>query len=332
MLVETPAVPYLTLLLARDEAVHKELQLNGRQVAEVEAAVANVDEPFWVLRDVPVAQCGEKLDLLVGRLRGKLKATLSPGQMKRFDEIILQARGYKALLAPDMAEKLRLSESQVTARRKALAETPRRQTAARGENESDDRAAGHGSNAAAGQSVASALSADQAALLRELAGKPFDVRQVRQVGCVAPELRSVDNWINSEPTTLAAQRGKVVAIHFWAFDCVNCVHNLPHYQRWHATFPKSRFSVIGIHTPETQRERSVDGLRESVRQRGIEYPVAVDAGNANWNAWGNRIWPSVYLIDKRGRVRYWWYGELNWQGSNGEAVVRKKISELLAED
>ncbi len=43
------------------------------------------------------------------------------------------------------------------------------------------------------------------------------------------------------------------------------------------------------------------------------------------------MWPSVYLIDKRGIVRYWWYGELNWQGSDGEKFMREKIEELLAE-
>jgi hypothetical protein len=39
----------------------------------------------------------------------------------------------------------------------------------------------------------------------------------------------------------------------------------------------------------------------------------------------------VYLIDKKGNVRYWWYGELNWQGSEGEKFMREKIVELLAE-
>ena len=43
------------------------------------------------------------------------------------------------------------------------------------------------------------------------------------------------------------------------------------------------------------------------------------------------MWPSVYLIDKQGYVRYWWYGELNWQGAEGEKLLRKRISELIAE-
>jgi hypothetical protein len=50
----------------------------------------------------------------------------------------------------------------------------------------------------------------------------------------------------------------------------------------------------------------------NVRERVIEYPVLVDADAENWKAWGNHMWPSVYLIDEQGQVRNWWYGELNW--------------------
>ena len=43
------------------------------------------------------------------------------------------------------------------------------------------------------------------------------------------------------------------------------------------------------------------------------------------------MWPSVYLIDKSGYVRYWWFGELKWQGNDGEKILRQRIEELLAE-
>jgi hypothetical protein len=63
----------------------------------------------------------------------------------------------------------------------------------------------------------------------------------------------------------------------------------------------------------------------------MAYPVAIDNDHKNWQAWGNRWWPSVYLIDKKGFVRYRWDGELNWKDVKGEEVMRKKIDELLAE-
>ena len=60
--------------------------------------------------------------------------------------------------------------------------------------------------------------------------------------------------------------------------------------------------------------------------------MIADIEMKNWNAWGNSMWPSVYLIDKRGYIRYWWYGELNWKTTEGEKIMRKQIEKLLAEE
>jgi len=58
----------------------------------------------------------------------------------------------------------------------------------------------------------------------------------------------------------------------------------------------------------------------------------VDGSGKTWQAWENHYWPAVYLIDKKGDVRYRWDGELNWKGTNGEKIMRKRIEELLAEN
>ena len=89
--------------------------------------------------------------------------------------------------------------------------------------------------------------------------------------------------------------------------------------------------MIGIHTPETANEAKVERVKQKVKDNGMAYPVAIDNGHKNWQAWGNRYWPSVYLIDKQGFVRYRWDGELNGNDVKGEAIMRDKIEELLAE-
>jgi hypothetical protein len=57
----------------------------------------------------------------------------------------------------------------------------------------------------------------------------------------------------------------------------------------------------------------------------------VDSDKQNWNAWGNSMWPTVYLIDKQGYMRNYWMGELKWQGTDAEKIMREQIEELLAE-
>ena len=90
-------------------------------------------------------------------------------------------------------------------------------------------------------------------------------------------------------------------------------------------------TVLGVHTPETAGEAQVERVRKKVKENEFAFPVAVDNDAKNWRAWGNRWWPSVYLIDKKGDVRYRWDGELNWKDVKGEEIMRKKIEELLAE-
>jgi hypothetical protein len=68
-----------------------------------------------------------------------------------------------------------------------------------------------------------------------------------------------------------------------------------------------------------------------VKDNDIKYPVAVDGAGKTWQVWGNRYWPSVYLIDKQGNVRYRWDGELNWKEIPGEKMMRERIETLLAE-
>jgi hypothetical protein len=86
-----------------------------------------------------------------------------------------------------------------------------------------------------------------------------------------------------------------------------------------------------VHTPESEGEKKIDSVRKKIKEHEIKYPVAVDNAGKTWKAWDNRYWPSVYLIDKQGNVRYRWDGELNWQETKGEKVMRKHIEELLAE-
>lgn len=89
--------------------------------------------------------------------------------------------------------------------------------------------------------------------------------------------------------------------------------------------------MLGVHTPETQAEHQIGRVRQKVKEASFRFPVVVDREKEIWNKWGNSIWPSVYLIDKQGQIRYWWYGELDWQGAGGQNIMAKRIEDLLAE-
>ena len=149
----------------------------------------------------------------------------------------------------------------------------------------------------------------------------------------APELvgNAWLNLTNGGRLSLASRKGKVTVVHFWTFDCINCKHNLPFYAQWRRRFAAQGLELIGIHTPETAAERDPANVARKVRELGIGYPVLLDPDRANWDRWQQRYWPAIYLIDKQGRVRYCWEGELEYQDSDGNSKMTHLIESLLRE-
>jgi thiol-disulfide isomerase/thioredoxin len=141
----------------------------------------------------------------------------------------------------------------------------------------------------------------------------------------APELATGD-WINSEPLTLKNLRGRVVLIEFWTFGCYNCRNTLPFVKSWHDRYQDKGLTVIGVHSPEFDEERNVEHLRREVSSLEIRYPIVTDNDYQTWNAYKVEAWPTVFLLDKQGRIRWMREGE----GSYDEA--ERLIQKLLAEN
>ena len=77
----------------------------------------------------------------------------------------------------------------------------------------------------------------------------------------------------------------------------------------HNSYADDRFTLISIHTPEFSHEKVVDNVRKAVERLGLPYPVAIDNDFKIWRSFGNRAWPTLYLIDRQGDVRLAKVGE-----------------------
>ena len=307
----------LLVCLVRSDAGQQALQLTHDQRHDIARLVDEVEYPLFLLRDQSLEAQREHAAAIKKQIDDSLHATLTVPQRERIAELLLRAKGWPAVVSPANAVALKLSSQQVAEMRRILAEAA-----------ADKSFTGP----ALDKRISKLMTSEQLSRLTQLIGEPFDLSRVPQVACRAPELRDVSEWVNAQPHTLQSLRGQVVVLHFFAFGCINCVNNQAHYKAWHERYANKGVTVLGVHTPETERERDTAQLRANVKAREIAYPIAVDSQASNWRAWSNNMWPSVYLIDKRGYVRYWWYGELNWQGAKGEELMRQRIDDLLAED
>lgn len=141
----------------------------------------------------------------------------------------------------------------------------------------------------------------------------------------APEFTGIERWLNSEPLTMAALRGRVVMVDFWTFACINCQRTLPHVNRWAETYTPQGLTVVGVHTPEFPFERSADNVTAAMKRLGVRHPVAQDNRYATWKAYANQYWPATYLIDAKGRIRYKHFGEGEYARTEG--VIRALLAQ-----
>lgn len=163
-----------------------------------------------------------------------------------------------------------------------------------------------------------------AAATRAVAADAAAVAPVLDDEGALPAFTGATAWINSPPLTPAELRGKVVLIDFWTYSCINCLRSLPYVEAWAQRY-KNDLVVIGVHTPEFAFEAQTDNVRQAVKRLGLTYPIVVDSQRIIWSTFDNEYWPADYLVDARGEIRYHYFGEGDYAGTE------RAIQELIAD-
>jgi peroxiredoxin len=328
--------PYWSLV--HDAAVLDELQLTADQRSALRKVLDPLDVKCFPLRNKPVESATAGFAKATATARQELGNILKPLQTERLEQLVIRSQGPAALAREDLAKKLKLTDDQRNRIRQAIAEAG----GARESLQRDLRAAKLETAAAGKQwvetnrkerdAVNAALTNEQKQRLVALIGRDFDTGRLGQTAFKAPDLvGGTDEWLNSQPLESRALRGRLVVVHFFAFGCINCIHNYPTYREWQRELAGKDVTIVGIHTPETKAEHNVETLKAKLKAEELTFPVLVDNDKSNWEAWGNSMWPSVYVIDKHGYMRAFWAGELRWQGATGDKHMLQKIESLLKE-
>jgi thiol-disulfide isomerase/thioredoxin len=138
-----------------------------------------------------------------------------------------------------------------------------------------------------------------------------------------PSLGGATTWLNSEPLGPAGLRGHVVLVNFWTLTCINWLRQEPYVRAWSQAYGDDGLVVIGVHTPEFSFEHELDQVRQAVKERGIDYPVALDNDYAIWRAFDNHYWPALYFVDTDGVIRDDHFGEGRYEQS--ERVIQRLL-------
>lgn len=216
-----PAVSNPFLFLIRDPGVQADLKMREDQTKAVRHLLDDIDGPLWLLRDTSPEEGGERVQALIVKVKSSLNGILKPDQLKRLDQIVLQAQGPEALFLPGVAQRLSLSNDQkkeiretIESRRKEIQELIEQ---AKKGTEKDPQEKAAKIRAAEQDQLVLILTDGQQKQWAAMLGKAIDLTNVQISNIKAPDIVTSDEWINSEPLTLEKLRGRVVALHFWTF-------------------------------------------------------------------------------------------------------------------
>jgi hypothetical protein len=124
----------------------------------------------------------------------------------------------------------------------------------------------------------------------------------------APEIFG-EFWYNGDPFSIQSMRGNILLIDFWDYCAQNCLRTLPYTQEWNRRYTDFGFVPVGVHSPQFPFAKDPANVSDVIEKFGIRYPVVLDNEFLTWSAFRVRLWPTKFLIDKNGFIRYRQEGE-----------------------
>ena len=126
--------------------------------------------------------------------------------------------------------------------------------------------------------------------------------------------------LQGKPVSDADLRGKVSFINFWFPSCPGCVSEMPKVIKMAKDYRGKDFQVLGIAQPIDPPE----SVHQYVREYGLPFTVMFDGNKAAAQAFGTQVYPTSFLINKKGEILKTFVGEPDF------AALYQEIDKELA--
>jgi peroxiredoxin len=123
---------------------------------------------------------------------------------------------------------------------------------------------------------------------------------VPQVGIQAPDFTARD-YVSGERVHLAAQKGKVAVLTFWATWCAPCRNELPNLEKLQEYLGKDKITILAVNFRDDD-PATVDRVRKDAKEAGWKLHLLLDPGERIAKAYGISAIPRMYIIGRDGRI------------------------------
>ena len=114
----------------------------------------------------------------------------------------------------------------------------------------------------------------------------------------------------------------VTLVNFWASWCKPCVEEIPSLHRLRESIADPGFDIVTVNVGESRQR--IDKFLSRV---AIDLPLLLDSDSRAAKAWKIYVYPSTFLVDHQGRIRYAYLGALQWDSAENISIIRNLLQQ-----
>jgi len=122
--------------------------------------------------------------------------------------------------------------------------------------------------------------------------------------------------------TQSLTHGRVTLVNFWATWCPPCVHEIPSMNRLAAAYDAKDFGIVSINFKEDPEH-----VLAFLKRVDVDFPVLLDHDGVVSGRWRVFAFPSTFLLDQKGNIRYSVNTAIEWDTDEAKAVIDRLLKE-----
>ncbi len=120
----------------------------------------------------------------------------------------------------------------------------------------------------------------------------------------------------------AADHSAVTIVNFWATWCPHCIEEIPSLNELSKQYPASKLRVLSINFKESRNH-----VADFMKKFDVSFPVLIDRQGDVAAQWGAFAFPSSFLVDNKGRIRYSVNAAIDWNTPKVKAIIDQLIQD-----